>query len=219
VVMVDGSVLAKIPPNPNSPAALGMIGGPAGGRIYDAAIAAAGRRSCDRVLCRLGGAIRVVLDRARLWRPGRRQRRASRTISASPPHLGAGHWPARAFSQAQKFGADIMIPMAAKSLDCTRTEGTFALALDGGDKVRARAIVVASGARYRRPEIETSINSKAVASVLGLADRGAAVRGAGDCAGRRRQLRGQAAVFLSGHTRKIYMIIRAAVLAPACRAI
>src|SRR6266705_3109131 len=60
----------------------------------------------------------------------------------------------RAFTQAQKFGADIMIPMSAKALDCTRTDGAFALKLDGGDVVRARSVVVASGARYRRPEIE-----------------------------------------------------------------
>src|SRR5205823_4696746 len=60
----------------------------------------------------------------------------------------------RAFTQAQKFGADTMIPMSVKALDCARTDGDFALALDGGETLRARSVVVASGARYRRPDIE-----------------------------------------------------------------
>src|SRR6201994_438948 len=42
----------------------------------------------------------------------------------------------RAYVQAQKFGADIMIPVGAKALDCTRTDGAFALKLDGGETVR-----------------------------------------------------------------------------------
>jgi thioredoxin reductase (NADPH) len=61
---------------------------------------------------------------------------------------------ARAFNQAQKFGAEMMIPVEVKSLDCSRDDGAFGLKLDGGEVLRARSIVVASGARYRRPEIE-----------------------------------------------------------------
>src|SRR6202042_1812715 len=58
---------------------------------------------------------------------------------------------ARAFNQAQKFGADIMIPVEVRSLDCSRADGAFGLTLDNGEVVRARSVVVASGARYRRP--------------------------------------------------------------------
>src|SRR6202035_3777843 len=62
---------------------------------------------------------------------------------------------ARAYNQAQKFGADMMIPVEVKSLDCSRGDGALGLTLDDGELLRARAIVVASGARYRRPDIET----------------------------------------------------------------
>src|SRR6202044_1842984 len=55
---------------------------------------------------------------------------------------------ARAFVQAQKFGADIMIPVAVKTLDCSRADGVFVLEAEGGDRIQARTIVVASGARY-----------------------------------------------------------------------
>ncbi len=59
----------------------------------------------------------------------------------------------RAFVQAQKFGAEMMTPVAAKALDCSRVDGAFGLEVDAGERVRARAVVVASGARYRRPAI------------------------------------------------------------------
>ncbi len=102
-----------------------------------------------------------------------------------------------------------MIPIGAKSLDCTRADGAFALTLDGGEKLRARSIVVASGARYRRPEIENldRFEGRGVwywASPIEArlcAEQEIVLVGGGNSAG-------QAAVFLSGHARKIYMIIR-----------
>ena len=74
---------------------------------------------------------------------------------------------ARAFNKAQKFGADIMISVEAKSLDCSRADGAFGLMLDDGEVLRARSIVVASGARYRRPRLKISLTSKAAASGIG----------------------------------------------------
>jgi thioredoxin reductase (NADPH) len=115
----------------------------------------------------------------------------------------------RAFSQAQKFGADIMIPISARSLDCSRKDGNFRLALDCGDEVRSRAVVVASGARYRRPHVENleRFEGRGVwywASPVEArlcAGQDVALVGAGNSAG-------QAAVFLSGHARRVFMIIR-----------
>jgi thioredoxin reductase (NADPH) len=120
----------------------------------------------------------------------------------------------RAFTQAQKFGADIMIPMSVKSLDCSRKDGSFVLALDCGDSLRARAIVVASGARYRRPGIENLAKfegrgvwywASPVEARL-CADQEVVLVGGGNSAG-------QAAVFLSGHARKVLMIVRGGGLA------
>jgi thioredoxin reductase (NADPH) len=63
----------------------------------------------------------------------------------------------RAFTQAQKFGAEIAIPLEVVRLDCGgpgRSKGEpFRLEIGNGDAVRARTVVVASGARYRRPDI------------------------------------------------------------------
>jgi thioredoxin reductase (NADPH) len=88
------------------------------------------------------------------------------------------------------------------------------LALDSGDELRARSIVVATGARYRRPDIENleKLEGRGVwywASPIEArlcAGQEVALVGGGNSAG-------QAAVFLSGHTRKVLMIIRGGGLA------
>jgi thioredoxin reductase (NADPH) len=63
---------------------------------------------------------------------------------------------ARGFSQAQKFGATVAIPMAVERLDCDRSfeRMVHVLTLANRIQVRARAVVIASGARYRRPDID-----------------------------------------------------------------
>jgi thioredoxin reductase (NADPH) len=111
--------------------------------------------------------------------------------------------------QAQKFGAELMIPLEVKSLDCSFIDGSFGLLIDGGERVRARAVVVASGARYRRPAIAnlsafeghglwywaSPIEAKLCAAQEVI------IVGGGNSAG-------QAAVFLSTHARKVRMMIR-----------
>jgi thioredoxin reductase (NADPH) len=60
----------------------------------------------------------------------------------------------RAYTQAQKFGARMLIPVEAVRLDCGRPEERDPLALQLADAraVRSRTVVVATGARYRRPD-------------------------------------------------------------------
>src|SRR5690606_15145442 len=62
---------------------------------------------------------------------------------------------ARAHSQAQKFGAEMAIPDEVVRLaPCAKGDGgRFALTLANGECVRARALVVASGAQYRRIDV------------------------------------------------------------------
>lgn len=63
----------------------------------------------------------------------------------------------RAFTQAMKFGAEVAIPMEVARLDCQgaarRPGDPLRLELINGTVVRARTVVIASGARYRRPEV------------------------------------------------------------------
>lgn len=64
----------------------------------------------------------------------------------------------RAFNQAQKFGAEIAIPLTVDKLDCGDSDcharRPFKLELaDGRGTLQARTVIIASGARYRRPDI------------------------------------------------------------------
>jgi thioredoxin reductase (NADPH) len=207
-VTADGTVLRN-PTESELARALGMIGGPAGNKIYDAAIVGCGPAGLATAVYAASEGLSVAVLDARSFGG---QAGASARIEnylGFPTGISGQALAGRAFSQAQKFGADIMIPMAVQALDCSRTDGAFALALDGGDLLRARSIVVASGARYRRPEIENldKFEGRGVwywASPIEArlcAEQEIVLVGGGNSAG-------QAAVFLSGHARKVYMVIR-----------
>ncbi len=75
----------------------------------------------------------------------------------------------RAFVQAQKFGAEILIPAQAAALECEPGSpgAEMAVRLDDDRRLRTRTVVIASGARYRRPTSPASSNSKAAASGTG----------------------------------------------------
>jgi thioredoxin reductase (NADPH) len=63
----------------------------------------------------------------------------------------------RAFSQAQKFGAQVAIPLEVSHLDCggpaRRPHDPLRLDLTDGRSIHGRTVVIASGARYRQPNI------------------------------------------------------------------
>jgi thioredoxin reductase (NADPH) len=208
VVIADGTVLRN--PRENELArALGMIGGPRGDKVYDVAIVGCGPAGLATAVYAASEGLSVaVLDQRAFGGQAGASARIENYLGF-PTGISGQALAGRAFSQAQKFGADIMIPMAARSLDCARRDGTFTLALECGDALRSRAVVVASGARYRRPEIEnlTRFDGRGVwywASPIEArlcAQQEVALVGAGNSAG-------QAAVFLSGHARKVRMIIR-----------
>ena len=116
----------------------------------------------------------------------------------------------RAFVQAQKFGARVMIPAQAESLDCEHaTCGERAVVLGDGRRLRARAVVIASGVRYRRPALPRlrDFENRGVyywASALEAkmcAAEEVALVGGGNSAG-------QAAVFLARHAARVHIVVR-----------
>ena len=207
-VIADGTVLRN-PTETQLARALGMIGGPAGNKNYDVAIVGCGPAGLATAVYAASEGLSVAVLDTRAYGG---QAGASARIEnylGFPTGISGQALAGRAFSQAQKFGADIMIPVSAKSLDCSRPDGAFALTLDCNDSLRARAVVLASGARYRRPEIENldRFEGRGVwywASPVEArlcAEQEVVLVGGGNSAG-------QAAVFLSGHARKVHMIIR-----------
>ena len=118
----------------------------------------------------------------------------------------------RAYTQAQKFGATMLIPAEVVHLDCAGQP--FALQLADGRAMRSRSVAIATGARYRRPDCA---NLKAMeghgvwywASPIEArmcAGQEVVLVGGGNSAG-------QAAVFLAAHVSKVWMLVRGAGLA------
>jgi len=118
---------------------------------------------------------------------------------------------ARANTQAQKFGAEMAIPEEVKMLveQSNGNAKSFQLMLADGDVVSARSVVIASGAEYRRLQLPnladfegTSVHFWASPLEARLcAGQEVALVGAGNSAG-------QAAVYLSAHATKVWMIVR-----------
>jgi thioredoxin reductase (NADPH) len=118
----------------------------------------------------------------------------------------------RALAQAQKFGANMMIARTAVRLECDRRP--YRVILDEGTPLPTRSIVLAAGAQYNKPPIPklsqfegngVYYGATAMESQLCVGED-VVVVGGGNSAG-------QAAVYLSGKARKVYMLVRSGKLA------
>jgi thioredoxin reductase (NADPH) len=114
----------------------------------------------------------------------------------------------RAYNQAQKFGAQMVIPAEVDALETTPS-GLFQLTLSDGERARARSVVVAGGARYRRLAIENFESFEAacahywVSPLEGnlVAGQEVVLIGAGNSAG-------QATVYLASKAAKVWLLVR-----------
>ncbi len=118
----------------------------------------------------------------------------------------------RALAQAQKFGANMMIARTAVRLECDRRP--YQVILDEGTPLSTRSIVLAAGAQYNKlpiPKLSqfggngVYYGATAMESQLCVGED-VVVVGGGNSAG-------QAAIFLSGKARKVYMLVRSGKLA------
>src|SRR6185437_11227250 len=208
VVALDGTVLRN-PGETELARAMGMILGVAQDKVYDVAVVGSGPAGLSTAVYAASEGLSVAVCDARSFGG---QAGASARIEnylGFPTGISGHALTARAYNQAQKFGAEMMIPTEVTALDCSRKDGTFGLRLDSGEVLQARSVVVASGARYRRPEIENlaEFEGRGVwywASPIEArlcAAQDVVLVGGGNSAG-------QAAVFLSGHARRVNMVIR-----------
>ena len=114
---------------------------------------------------------------------------------------------ARAYTQAQKFGAELLIAKGANHLDCERKP--YTVEIENGPRVQARTIMIATGAEYRRLPLDNLSQFEgagiyyAATFVESQLCRGeeVVVVGGGNSAG-------QAAVFLAQTVRRVHLLVR-----------
>lgn len=128
-----------------------------------------------------------------------------------PTGISGQELAARAYSQAQKFGTEILIANATR-LACDRKP--YVVELENGARVPGHAILIATGAEYRRPLLENLSRFEGVGIYYGATFVEAqlcggdevVVVGGGNSAG-------QAAVFLAQTATRVHMVVRSAGLA------
>jgi thioredoxin reductase (NADPH) len=114
---------------------------------------------------------------------------------------------ARAYNQAQKFGADLIVAKRAMRLGCERKP--YAIEVDGGEHIAARAIIIATGAEYRKPSLPRIRDFEGAGIYYGATFMEAqlcagdeiVIVGGGNSAG-------QAAVFLAETARQVHLLVR-----------
>jgi thioredoxin reductase (NADPH) len=118
----------------------------------------------------------------------------------------------RAYTQAEKFGAQVMIAKPANYLGCDRRP--YTVAIDDGPQLSASTVIIATGAEYRRLSVENLSQFEGAGVYYGATFvesqlcRGeeVVVVGGGNSAG-------QAAVFLAQSAKRVHVVVRSAGLA------
>lgn len=210
VVCPNGSVLV----NPSESAlgrCLGMLDTGAQDEKFDVLVVGAGPAGLATAVYAASEGLRVVVLDCRAFGGQAGESARIENYLGFPTGISGRALAGRAFVQAQKFGAEIMIPAQAAALEVarTQTDGELTVTLTDGRKLRSRTVVIASGARYRRPDVArlAEFEGRGVwywASALEAkmcARAEVALVGGGNSAG-------QAAVFLADYASKVHMLVR-----------
>jgi thioredoxin reductase (NADPH) len=215
VVCPDGNVLRN-PTNEMLARCIGMVDMAERPTAFDVAVVGAGPAGLSTAVYAASEGLRVVVLDCRAFGG---QAGASARIEnyfGFPTGISGQALTARASIQAQKFGAEMLIPAKVVSLahDPSRDDAPWALHLEDGRLIRAVTVVVASGARYRRLAVPRLAEfegrgifywASPIESRL-CESRPVGLVGGGNSAG-------QAAVFLSRVASRVHILVRGSGLA------
>jgi thioredoxin reductase (NADPH) len=212
VVMPDGAVL-KNPAKQELARALGLVATNFRSEPYDVAIVGAGPAGLATAVYGASEGLSIlVLEKFAFGGQAGASARIENYLGF-PTGVSGQALMGRAFTQAQKFGAEFSLSTEVTRLDCATgipdPDPAHVLELADGRRVRARAVVVATGARYRRPEIPNlaQFEGRGVSYWASPAEarlcrnENVALVGGGNSAG-------QAAVFLASHARHVRVLVR-----------
>ena len=214
IVLCPGGQILRHPSNAELARCIGMVGKLDPDKVFDVAVVGAGPAGlATAVYAASEGLSVLVLDTRAFGGQAGASARIENYLGF-PTGVSGMALMARAYNQAQKFGANLAIPDEVQSLDC---EGEvkdgdlsgYLLKLTSGETTQAKTVVIASGARYRRLEVSnldqfegSSVHYWASPLEAKLcAGQEVALVGAGNSAG-------QAAVYLASQVKKVWLVIR-----------
>jgi len=207
VVCPDGTVL-RAPDENRLATQLGWLPKFDSGETYDVAIVGAGPAGLAAAVYAASEGLSVAIFDSR--GPGGQASASARIENylGFPTGISGQALTGRAFVQAQKFGAHISIPSKVRALHCDRKP--IEIELEDRRLIAAQAVVIASGATYRKPEVEglegfigrgvyfgtSSIEAKLCKGL------DVVVVGGGNSAG-------QGVVYLASHANHVHLLVRA----------
>jgi len=207
IVLCPGGQLLRNPPEGGLARCIGMVGPIDPDRIFDVVVVGAGPAGLATAVYAGSEGLSVLVIDCRAFGG---QAGASARIEnylGFPTGISGMALMGRSFSQAQKFGVEMAIPDEVLQLECGHDPCRLLLAT--GERVQARAVVIATGARYRRLGVEgleefegTSVHYWASPLEADLTvGHNVVLVGGGNSAG-------QATVFLASRARRVTMIAR-----------
>jgi thioredoxin reductase (NADPH) len=210
IVLCPSGQLLRNPSEAELARCIGMVGPIDPDRLYDVAVVGAGPAGLATAVYAASEGLSVLVLDCRAFGG---QAGASARIEnylGFPTGITGMALMARAYNQAQKFGVSMAIPDEAVGLQASgEADREFLLRLFNEERVRARSVVIASGARYRRldvanlDEFEASSVHYWASPLEGKLCSGQeiALVGAGNSAG-------QATVYLASQAAKVWLLVR-----------
>lgn len=182
------------------------------GRVYDLIVVGAGPSGLAAAVYASSEGLDVLVLEANS--PGGQAGSSSRIENylGFPTGITGQELAGRAFIQAEKFGAQVAIARLAAGLKCERRP--FSIESAGGGPVLGHTVILATGVEYRRLPVPNLGRFEGVGVYYGATrlesqlctDEEIVIVGGGNSAG-------QAAVFLAGTAKHVYLLVRAGGLA------
>ncbi|HKD80621.1 MAG TPA: FAD-dependent oxidoreductase, partial [Candidatus Angelobacter sp.] len=206
VVICRGETVLRNPTNREIASCLGFNEAVEGTRVHDLVIVGAGPAGLASAVYGASEGLDVLV--VETYSPGGQASSSSRIENylGFPTGISGNELAARAYTQAQKFGAQMLLTTGTR-LSCDRKP--YEVELEDGTRIPARAIVIATGAKYSKLPIENLSRFEGAGIYYAAtfveaqlcSGEEVIVVGGGNSAG-------QAAVFLAQSTKHVHMLVR-----------
>jgi thioredoxin reductase (NADPH) len=212
VLICRGALALRNPTNFEAAACLGLNAGIDQGDVSDVVVVGAGPSGLAAAVYGASEGLSVLVLEKNA--PGGQAGSSSKIENylGFPMGISGQELSNRAFVQAEKFGAHIAIARSASGLKTSHPP--YTIELDDGGTARGRTVIIAAGSRYRRLDLPNLAQFEGAGVYYGATQVEAticrneevAIVGGGNSAG-------QAAVFLSGSAKHVYLVVRGPCLA------